>query len=69
MAYCWIHALTGAVDLIPSHIKDIREVLNQGAGAKNVWQPIRLAVIPSLVETMEAIIGMVHSAEFASLQI
>ena len=58
MAYCWIHNLTGENDAIPNHIKDIRQVLQEETKINDAPQPIKLAVIPSLVETMEAIIAL-----------
>ncbi|MFC1996522.1 LuxR C-terminal-related transcriptional regulator [Chloroflexota bacterium] len=58
MAYCWIGALTGSLDPIPSHLADIRTVLDEGGIIEDAYQPNRIAVIPSLVETMEAIIAL-----------
>ena len=58
MAYCWIYTLTRANDLIPVHLQDIREILKKEAVTNNDQQPIKLAVIPSLVETMEAVIAL-----------
>lgn len=60
MAYCWIHVFTGANELIHDHIKDIRELLKVGDGIGDTPQPMKLAVIPSLVETMEATIALEH---------
>jgi len=58
MAYCWIDALTGSIDSIPSHIMDIRTALNEVGTVEDIQQPNKIAVIPSLVETMEAIIAL-----------
>jgi len=58
MAYCWIYTLTRANDLIPAHLQDIREILKKEAVTNDGQQPIKLAVIPSLVETMEAVIAL-----------
>jgi LuxR family maltose regulon positive regulatory protein len=58
MAYCWIYTLTRVNDLVPHHLQDIREILKEAPPPNNGQQPIKLAVIPSLVETMEAIIAL-----------
>ncbi len=58
MAYCWIHVMTGNNAAIAGHIKNIRAVLGEGSGTENDQQPMRLAVIPSLVETMEATVAL-----------
>ena len=58
MAYCWIYVLTDEIDSIPGHLADIRMALGQAATADDGQPPNRLAVIPSLVETMEATISL-----------
>ena len=58
MAYCWIHVLSARNELIAGHLRDVKEALKtipQGEGSP---QPMRSAVIPSLVETMEATISL-----------
>ena len=56
LAYGWVHHLTGAIDVIPAYINDIREVL--GEESENVQQPTPLALIPSAIEVLEAIISL-----------
>jgi len=58
MAYCWIHVFRGDNGLIPNHIKDIHAVWNESAESEDGQQPMKLAVIPSLVETMEASVAL-----------
>jgi LuxR family maltose regulon positive regulatory protein len=58
MAYCWIHVFRGDNVLIPDHIKDIRVVWNKGTKSEDGQQPMKLAVIPSLVETMKASVAL-----------
>ena len=58
MAYCWTYVLTGANDRLPIHLKAVKEALKESAGTAGPKQPIRLAVIPSLVETIEATISL-----------
>jgi LuxR family transcriptional regulator, maltose regulon positive regulatory protein len=58
MAYCWIHSLTGTIDPIPNSIQDIRVIWKESDPTENVKQPIQFAVIPSLVETMEAVVAL-----------
>jgi len=58
MAYCWIHVFHGDNGLISGHINDIRDVLKEGAKTKDGQQPMKLMVIPSLVETMEASVAL-----------
>ena len=58
MAYCWIHVFSGDNDLIPKHINDIRALLNATTESEGDQQPMRMAVIPSLVETMEASVAL-----------
>ena len=58
MAYCWIHVLRGANHLLPSHINDVKESLKKGSVTNDLVFPMKLAVIPSLVATMEATISL-----------
>jgi LuxR family maltose regulon positive regulatory protein len=58
MAYCWIHVFRGENSLIPNHIKDIRVVWEKNTESEDGQQPMKLAVIPSLVETMEASVAL-----------
>ena len=58
MAYCWIHVMTGDNASIASRLKNIRAVLGEGAGIESGQQPMRMAVLPSLVETMEATVAL-----------
>lgn len=57
MAYCWIHVMTGNREPLPHHIKNIRAAMNE-VDSENIRQQARLAVIPSLAETIEAIISL-----------
>ena len=54
MAYCWIFTFEKAFDLVPHHLKNVRDVLGETAVNNNGNLPISLAVMPSLVETIEA---------------
>jgi LuxR family maltose regulon positive regulatory protein len=54
MAYCWIYVLMDDIRPIPGHLEDIQVALAEAARNNGAHQPIRLAVIPSLVETMQA---------------
>jgi len=58
MAYCWTYVLTGTNNQLPIHLKAVKEALKESAGTAGPKQPIRLAVIPSLVETIEATISL-----------
>ena len=58
MAYCWIHVLKGSNDLISSHLADVKKSLMTIQDSEDVLRPLRLAVIPSLVETIEATIAL-----------
>ncbi len=58
MAYCWIHVLTGTNDQIPPHLKAVKEISKRNSETAGLQQPMKLAVIPSLVETMEATISL-----------
>ncbi len=58
MAYCWIHVLTSDIEAISGHIKDIEAVLAKTKETEAVQQPMKLAVIPSLIETMKATISL-----------
>jgi LuxR family maltose regulon positive regulatory protein len=58
MATCWIYVFTGENDLIPDRINDIRAVLKRATGSEESQQPMKMAVIPSLVETMEASVAL-----------
>jgi LuxR family transcriptional regulator, maltose regulon positive regulatory protein len=61
MAYCWLHNLTRSPGAIPEHIQDIRKIWQRRSSEENARQPIHLAVIPSLVETMEAVVALEDS--------
>jgi LuxR family maltose regulon positive regulatory protein len=54
MAYCWIHVFSGKSEVLSNHIKDIRIAMKGGRESADGRQPLKLAVIPSLVETIEA---------------
>ena len=58
MAYCWIHHLTGANEALPRYIQDTRNALKQRGETQNKEQHAKLAVIPSLVETMESVVAL-----------
>ncbi len=58
MAYCWIYALTEALGEIPAHVHNIRVTLDKIEKTEVGRLPNNLAVLPSLVETMEAIIAL-----------
>ncbi|MBI9045221.1 MAG: hypothetical protein JEZ06_12095 [Anaerolineaceae bacterium] len=58
MAYCWFYNLTGETDPLPFHIQNIRKIWQEINPEANLHQPIHLAVIPSLVETMEAVVAL-----------
>jgi LuxR family maltose regulon positive regulatory protein len=58
MAYCWIHVMTANRAPLPNYVKDIRAALEKEVDSEIGQQPTRLAVIPSLVETIEAIISL-----------
>lgn len=58
MAYCWILNLTGSIQAIAPHIRNIRSILKEGVDPEMEALPIQLAVIPSLVETMEAAVSL-----------
>jgi LuxR family maltose regulon positive regulatory protein len=57
MATCWIYTFTKEFDAIPNHLKDIRAALAK-IDKNNGQQPDRIAVIPSLVETIEAFLSL-----------
>jgi ATP/maltotriose-dependent transcriptional regulator MalT len=50
--------LTGEINLIPGHIKDIEAALEKATKNNGARQANRMAVIPSLVETMEATVAL-----------
>jgi LuxR family maltose regulon positive regulatory protein len=58
MAYCWIHILMDDIVSIPGHIEDIRRALPEISPSDGLLAPVRLAVIPSLVETMESAVSL-----------
>ena len=58
MAYCWIHVMTRRFDPLTSYVKDIHAALLPITKNDAVQLPNKLAVIPSLVETIEAIIAL-----------
>jgi LuxR family transcriptional regulator, maltose regulon positive regulatory protein len=58
MAYCWFYNLTRSPGAIPEHIQDIREIWQKKSPEEYARLPIHLAVIPSLVETMEAVVAL-----------
>ena len=58
MAYCWINVMTRTFKPLPGYVKDIRAAF--GPIVKNeVLKPVnKMAVIPSLLETIETIISL-----------
>jgi DNA-binding CsgD family transcriptional regulator len=58
MAYCWFYNLTRKSAEIPSHIENIRNIWKTSSFAGTHQQPSYQAVIPSLGETMEAIVAL-----------
>jgi ATP/maltotriose-dependent transcriptional regulator MalT len=52
-----IYSQTGAIELIPSHLACIRREINDSA-ENDLKQSSNLAAIPSLAETMEAIVAL-----------
>jgi LuxR family maltose regulon positive regulatory protein len=58
MAYCWVHHLKGEISPIPGHLQAIRDIWQESDFLKTSKQPVQLAVIPSLVESMEAIVAL-----------
>ncbi len=58
MAYCWIHHLTGENDALPGYIADTREALKPEIPPQTTQKRIELAVIPSLIETMESVVSL-----------
>ncbi len=58
MAYCWFYVLTANRALLPAYVKDIRAALKVQEESEIDYPPNRVAVIPSLVETIEAIISL-----------
>jgi LuxR family maltose regulon positive regulatory protein len=57
MAYCMIYSQTGAIELIPNHSAFIRKKINDGL-ENEVKQSSNMDAIPSLFETMEAIVAL-----------
>jgi LuxR family maltose regulon positive regulatory protein len=57
MAYCMIYSQTGAIELIPSHSTFIRRRIKEIVES-DIKQSSNLAAIPSLFETMEAIVAL-----------
>ena len=58
MAYCWINVMTRNFKPLPSYVKDICAVIEPIAAGEVLEQPNKIAVIPSLVETVEAVISL-----------
>ena len=57
MAYCMMYSQTGAIKLIPGHLEIIRRRIEADID-RNIKQPSSLTVIPTLVETMEAVVAL-----------
>jgi LuxR family maltose regulon positive regulatory protein len=57
MAYCMVYSQTGAIELIPSHTAYIRRRIKDVVET-DVKHLSNLAAIPSLFETMEAIVAL-----------
>ncbi len=58
MAYCWIDILKATHRQLPSHLEVVKDAMLRGMEPENDRMPMRLAVIPSLVETIEATITL-----------
>jgi LuxR family maltose regulon positive regulatory protein len=58
MAYCWTHVLRGHIDPVPTLLQDVRDALAVTTDVESARQPMSWAVIPSLVETIEASISL-----------
>jgi ATP/maltotriose-dependent transcriptional regulator MalT len=57
LAYCMIYSQTGAIELIPNHSAFIRKKINDGL-ENEVKQSSNLDAVPSLFETMEAVVAL-----------
>ena len=58
IAYCWLCTLlTGDHESIPTHLEDVRQALKVGSETGANHSALKYAVIPSLVETMEATVN------------
>jgi len=76
IAYCWIYIFTDTKYLIPGHLANAKKARQTELVAENGKQPINLAVIPSLIETLEATLALdnnqakeakIHALEAISL--
>ena len=54
MAYCWLYSMLGRYDAIPDHLDAVRQLLETNAEFKSDPTLMKFAVLPSLIETIEA---------------
>lgn len=54
MAYCWLYSMLGRYDAIPENLEAVRQLLKTNAEFKADPAIMKFAVLPSLIETIEA---------------
>jgi ATP/maltotriose-dependent transcriptional regulator MalT len=54
MAYAWVYYLQEKIEPIPDILEDIRKLMDNGLIPDDAWTKTEFAVIPSLMETLEA---------------
>jgi LuxR family maltose regulon positive regulatory protein len=54
MAYAWVYYLEENIEPIPTYLENIRQLMANGSIPDEFWKQTEFAVIPSLMETLEA---------------